>query len=191
MDEDLRRQRRNLIAISFVLLVFDFANVTIGKVSVLGTELLVGNAKVLYSSAWLVWGYFFLRYYQFWLNSDSTRDIGHAIWSKVHQRVGKWTHRKGASLTTRPVSVTLNRQAGLDWTYTLYEQGDIKPGQHMVHNKEIGQGAVSRWFLARSYISAALLVALNTTYISNYILPFAVAIAAPIVSLSSRLTGWP
>ena len=52
MNADLLRQRRNLIAISMVLLLFDFAKVNIAKVNVLGTDLLVGNAQVLMFFAW-------------------------------------------------------------------------------------------------------------------------------------------
>ena len=47
MNADLLRQRRNLIGISAILLIFDFANVRIAKVSLLGTKLLAGNVQVL------------------------------------------------------------------------------------------------------------------------------------------------
>jgi hypothetical protein len=66
MNPDLLRQRRNLIAISTFLVLFDVANVQIAKVSLLGNELIIGNVRVLIYSAWCLWGYFLLRYYQYW-----------------------------------------------------------------------------------------------------------------------------
>lgn len=65
MNADLLRQRRNLLLVCGLLIVFDFAGVSIAKVSILGTELIVGNPNVLLVVAWFLWGYFFLRYYQY------------------------------------------------------------------------------------------------------------------------------
>ena len=65
MNADLLRQRRNLIGISAILLIFDFANVRIAKVSLLGTELLAGNVQVLAVCAWVIRFYILIRYYQY------------------------------------------------------------------------------------------------------------------------------
>lgn len=47
MTNDLLRQRRNLLITSIGLLLFDFAHMSITKVSLLGTELLVGDPIIL------------------------------------------------------------------------------------------------------------------------------------------------
>jgi hypothetical protein len=64
MDDDLAKSRRNLIVLSVLLLIFDIASISIGKVSVLGTELVVGNAQILPTLLWSIWAYLLLRYVQ-------------------------------------------------------------------------------------------------------------------------------
>lgn len=85
MNTDLLRQRRNLILISGGLLLFDFANVSVAKISVMGTELLIGNAKVIAYFAWAMWCYFLLRYYQY-LRAESDLGISKEalIYSQPH-----------------------------------------------------------------------------------------------------------
>ncbi|QLQ03885.1 MAG: hypothetical protein HZY77_15000 [Thiobacillus sp.] len=65
MTNDLLRQRRNLLITSIGLLLFDFAHMSVAKVSILGTELLVGDPIILKVFAWGMWAYFLLRYYQY------------------------------------------------------------------------------------------------------------------------------
>lgn len=65
MGEGLLRQRRNLVIISGILIVFDFTSITIDKVNLLGIHFLVGKPENLIIIAWVLWAYFLLRYYQY------------------------------------------------------------------------------------------------------------------------------
>jgi len=56
-----------------VLLLYDFADVSIEKISLLGTELAVGRPEVLVAGLWLLFAYFLLRYYQFFTAAKSDR----------------------------------------------------------------------------------------------------------------------
>jgi hypothetical protein len=47
MNNDLLRQRRNLILISGALIIYDFAEISIAKISLLGSDLLVGRPEAL------------------------------------------------------------------------------------------------------------------------------------------------
>jgi len=47
MDDEIFRQRHYLIAISTMLILFDFCDIKIAKVGVLGIELIVGSPDVL------------------------------------------------------------------------------------------------------------------------------------------------
>lgn len=93
MNADKLRQRRNLIAISVLLLVFDFAEVKVSKVSILGTELLVGNVQILVVCAWVLWAYFFLRYYQYW-RLESEQRIRKAFSKQLVSYARKFTNAK-------------------------------------------------------------------------------------------------
>lgn len=64
MQEELSRPRRNLLIITVGLLLFEFADVEIAKIGLLGTELLVGKPRVIEYFAWVLWFYFFWRYLQ-------------------------------------------------------------------------------------------------------------------------------
>lgn len=51
--------------VSCLLIIFDFAQVKVAQINLLGTNLLIGNPEVLEVIIWFLWAYFLLRYYQF------------------------------------------------------------------------------------------------------------------------------
>lgn len=179
MNADLLRQRRNLIAISAVLLIFDFANVTITKVSVLGTELLVGNAQVLMVCAWGLWAYFLLRYYQYWQTEpdqhirDSFKNkfdkyaSSYARTVPVQDGMGKnWNHYK------------ISRSGFVSWTYTLQEYNPIEDSNEDRLTTNLPAGRMVAWF-----VQSAAFVCFQTPHATDHILPFVLAFSAPIVHI--------
>src|SRR3989338_8065290 len=132
MDSDLLRQRRNLMMISGGLLLFDFANVTVAKVSILGTELLIGNVKVLIYCAWFLWGYFCFT------------------------------------------------RSGLRLKYSMMEyQTNI--GTDLEIEKGVLPLLKTAWWYAKSWFH----IAAHTPKVTDHILPFLLAAAAPLSSLIS------
>lgn len=181
MNADLLRQRRNLIAISAVLLIFDFANVTVEKVSVLGTELLVGNVKVLMFSAWILWGYFLLRYYQYW-NAEQDRHIRDSFNKCLDKYARSYT--KAAAIQDSVGQVFDNykiSRTGFSWNYVLqkYSEGEMKDGLTMT---------LPMWRLATWSAKSVVFVCFQTPRATDHILPFVMALSAPIVAL---YTKWP
>jgi len=179
MNQDLLRQRRNLIAISTVLVIFDFARVEITKVSVLGTELLVGNAQVLMICAWVLWGYFLLRYYQYW---RAERD--QHIRGSFRERLDAYAR---AYLKAKPIQdihgqvfdkYKITRTGFASWSYTLQRfepaEGKIKDGP---------TSPLPVWRLLVWSLKSAAYVGVQTPHVTDHILPFALAVAAPIVTL--------
>lgn len=182
MSPDLLRQRRNLIAISFVLLVFDFAQVKITKVSVLGTELLVGNAPVLTACAWALWAYFFLRYYQYW-RSEPEQHNREAFKKRLDSYVRVYTNAKAVQDSYGQVfdNYKITRNGLASWSYTLQGYDPAKGG--------IVEGPTSRfplWRLAIWSIRSVTYVGLQTPHATDHILPFALAVSAPVVTLCTK-----
>ena len=182
MNADLLRQRRNLIAISAVLLIFDFAKVTITKVSVLGTELLVGNAQVLIISAWILWAYFLLRYYQYWRVEPDQH-----IRDTFKQQLDKYARSYSRATPIQDTygqaydNYKISRTAFARWTYTLqgYDpaEGGIKDGPTK---------SLPAWRLAVWSVKSAAFVYVQTPHATDHVLPFALAIAVLITALCTK-----
>ncbi|HUW52385.1 MAG TPA: hypothetical protein VMV99_03045 [Rhodanobacter sp.] len=183
MNQDLLRQRRNLIATSAVLLVFDFAQVTITKVSVLGTELLVGNAKILMICAWVLWAYFLLRYYQYW-RAEPDQHIRSSFKKRLDAYARSYTKatafQDAAGQGYDNYKITRTGLASWSYTIQVYDpvKGNMKDGPVF---------ALPAWRLAAWSLKSALFVGIQTPHATDHILPFALAIAAPVITLCTRL----
>ncbi len=174
MNADLLRQRRNLILISGGLLLFDFADVSVTKVSVLGTELLIGNARVLAYFAWTMWGYFLLRYHQY-LNIEGDLGISKAIQSGFEGRARAYV--LGLLRIQQIMGSVDFKRTGVRWNYSVNEYDGSSGGP-----REIGKGSLpllrAPWWKAQSIYD----VAIHTPKATDHVLPFLLALAAPIVS---------
>jgi hypothetical protein len=180
MNSDLLRQRRNLIAISTVLLIFDFAHVEVAKVSVLGTELLVGNTRMLMVCAWVLWGYFLLRYYQYW-RIENQRRIRKAFKERLDWHAREYTKARPVQDAAGQLfdDYRITRAGLMQWSHTLR---GYDPSRGMVGGKPLHL-PVPR--LVVWSLKSAAHVTIQTPYATDHILPFALAIAAPLVALCS------
>ena len=182
MNADLLRQRRNLIAISAVLLIFDFAKIKITKVSVLGTELLVGNVQVLMACAWVIWAYFLLRYYQYW-SAEPDSHIRDTFNNRLDKYVRSYTKATGVQDLYGQVyeDYRISRTGFAQWTYILQgyspTEGSIKDGP---------TNSLPAWRLAVWSVKSAAFVCVQTPHATDHLLPFALAIAAPVVTIFTR-----
>jgi len=183
MNSDLLRQRRNLIIISTVLLIFDFAKVTIIKISVLGIELLVGNVQVLMVCAWILWAYFFLRYYQYW-QTQRDRHLRDTFLQKFDEYVRLYTGAKAKNdgFCGSNNNYKVRRIAFAKWNYVLQEYAPkediLKDG--LTYNLPV-------WKLFAWSVQSAIFVCLQTPHATDHVLPFALAVAAPITTIYTNL----
>jgi hypothetical protein len=184
MNVDLLRQRRNLIAISAILLIFDFAQVTITKISLLGTDLLVGNVQVLMICAWVLWAYSLLRYYQYW-RAEEAQPIRLAYKKRLDTYVRAYTKAQAVQDSAGQMfnDYKIDRTGLASWTYTLQcydpRHGSIKDGP---------SHPLPAWRLAGCSLRSIAHVCVHTHHATDHVLPFAMALAAPIVTLSTK---WP
>lgn len=68
------RQRRDLFVISAILLIVQLADVKATKLGFLGLELEVGKSAVIYGALWVLWAYWYLRYFQVSLVEHAPRE---------------------------------------------------------------------------------------------------------------------
>jgi len=175
MNSDLLRQRRNLILISSVLIVFDFAKVSITKISVLGTELLIGDAQVLMTFVWIVWVYAFLRYYQY-LRAEGDLKILAVFKGGVTAKVNAYVFRQ---LKKDSIAGTIaHSRVGFRWKYSILEYAPARGA-----DKEISSGDLPLHKMIWWAIGSGFNVAIHTPKATDHILPLLLAIAAPLVKL--------
>lgn len=182
MDPDLLRQRRNLIAISVILLLFDFAEVRIGKINVLGTELLVGDPQVLMTFAWLMWAYFFVRYYQYWRRCKAPVRATYKDQMAVQQ-----SRFEDANGHIRQDAMGMTVEGRLQKTSPfrreiVYEVPQYDPAHGRV-SVEISAVPVHFGEFLRWRIRSVVHTALHSHVVTDHVLPFALAFAAPVVTV--------
>lgn len=174
MNTDLLRQRRNLILVSGGLLLFDFANVSVAKVSVMGAELLIGNAVVLGYFAWAMWAYFLLRYYQY-LRAESDLGLAKVIQSGFEGRARAYVFEQ---LQVKQVMGSIDfKRAGIQWNYSVSEY-DVSSGGP----RETQKGSLPILRAAWWKVGSILFVAFHTPKATDHVLPFFLALSAPLVS---------
>lgn len=185
MNQDLLRQRRNLIAVSAFLILFDIAGVQVSKVSLLGNELIVGNVEVLIYGAWCLWGYFLLRYYQYW-RTEPEQLIRSTFRNHLQNLIRTYGEARDCLNQNRSACFAMRRTGLLSWSISMSNAvvtGDLK---------ETGTLPLPLWRLFSWYMNSAFHVVLQTPYATDRVLPFLIAIAAPIVVVWKKFpTPWP
>lgn len=174
MEEGLLRQRRNLIAISAFLLVFDFASVQIAKVSVLGTEFLVGKPRVVMWFIWVIWGYTLLRFYQY---SRAAGDLGIAMEYRkyIATRLGMYISRKLEPEPRRRFSYRRMDWRTLQVTMVEY---DPSSDSEMIRSAQNVRLLSTLWW----YVCGVFYVVFRTTKFTDYVFPYLLAAAAALTS---------
>ena len=174
MNTNLLRQRRNVISLSSGLLLFDFAKVTITNVSVMGTELLVGDVKVLIYFAWMLWGYFLLRYYQY-LRVETDLGISATFKSQFDGQARAYVFQElGREWFSGNVEF---KRHGIRWAYSVKE---YIPGTDS--NSEVEGGPLPIYKAVWWLLTSIYYVTVHTPKATDHILPFMLAIAAAVVS---------
>lgn len=169
-----------MIAISAVLLLFDFADVTIGKIGVMGTDLVVGDVRVLMWTAWILWAYFLLRYYQYWRMQDK-QAIRQAFRDRMKHYSNAYWYGHPTLSEKGNVTGTLEYVAGLKWQFNVSKYVAEEGGFATSYVP------VSFWQSTAWTMRAAWYVLAHTHHATDHVLPFALAIAAPLVTFVPRL----
>lgn len=188
MNSDLLRQRRNLIAISAFLILFDIANVQVAKLSLLGNELIVGNAQALIYSAWVLWAYFFLRYYQYW-RAEPESHIRNSYIKHFAALARSYVGTQAAQNSWRCdiERADIECKGFFNWSYTLNHYDPEK--LTVTHNSTT---RFPGWCILSWQLKSGLHVLFHTTHATDRILPFISALAAPIVVFATKCPApWP
>lgn len=180
MESGLLRQRRNLIALSSLLIVYNFADIKIKQVGWMGTSIEVGNPAALTFIIWVVWLYFFLRYYQYW-SAEKDANVAADLRELTEERVRKYLIAKYGRNKFSGSSVSdLIRVRVFKWVCERKEYIPAKGGYSETEYYHVPIGLLMWWSLAvfSNYC-------FHKKHMSDHMLPFALAILAVIVKIQS------
>ena len=169
------------MAISLFLIVFDFARASVEKVSLLGTELLVGEPRVLEALGWVVWGYFFWRYVQYLLAEPEFGKGRARIGWLLNDYSSVWLSAASPRDSAGNVLTIQSRMAGNWWNRRwIIGRQSYNVGTGRVEVVDETQTRILRywWWILRALVHLTLL----TTYVTDYIVRILLAVAAPIVN---------
>ncbi|MFH7326451.1 hypothetical protein [Desulfurivibrio sp. C05AmB] len=173
MSEALQRQRRNVTALSSLLILFNFADVSIAKVSLLGTELLVGDPAKLAAFVWLIWVYFLLRYYQYW-REEPDKGLSKAFRDRFDRCAKDYTGKDFVQdMHGSPRYYKLSREGWFNWRYSVENVHPVEGNALVGENIPISIIRVCAWA-----IFSAIHVCINTPRVTEHVLPFPLAILA-------------
>ena len=175
MNSDLLRQRRNLMGISSGLLIFEYAKVSVSKISILGTELLIGDVKALAFITWTLWVYFFVRYYQY-LKAEGDLGISITLRQNFYWKASQFVLKRfNLKHLNGEIKIQSNR---LRWEYSIAEYDPSIGETRLTHSGKLPLLRTTWWRL-----QSLLHLVINTPKATDHILPPILAIAALIVSI--------
>lgn len=192
------RQRRNLIAISLVLLFAETTGISVPQLTILGIEIELDSPDSVIKWLWAGYWYWLLRYYQFFL-ATSNKGVRVGFESRLlpvltrfamEKEEAESEELKAARLASPDHAVRLHNlgasfvtdmpHSSVRAQFNVITERTINEGSNTI--KEIPQKvyAFSRRRLLLPVIRAALLTVINTPLFSEYFLPFAIALVPPV-----------
>lgn len=173
MSPEFLRQRRNLIGISIIIILFKVAEISTDKLTVLGTTFEIGNPKVIPYFVWTLWVYFLFRYYQY-INIEKTFNFVKRLTTKIHNyveiKIG--IKHKDGNLNEKSTNYRIENDGLWKWSYTNQDEVPRKPIQ------------INKFILFLYNLKSIISVSVKTNQFTEFILPLLLAIAAPIIAVS-------
>ena len=94
ISDGLLRQRRNLLLISLLMPLFFLSGASIDKINILGTIIIVNNPEVVKYSLVMIFGYFLLRYWQYYQEETYVKDMRRKMRTYIYKKVLSYLNNK-------------------------------------------------------------------------------------------------
>lgn len=190
MSEGILRQRRNLMVVSLIIILLSFGGVEIQEVGALGTKLVFAKKDALYIGLWSIFFYFLFRYYQYFLEEEN-RGIADAFWAKVNASSFETLRHMAADQH----SLKLDQLAGTFLFSQLQKKsrfvrvGTVVTGRDSYGSSTNSEYTVNAIRFIPTLIFASVFVTLNRSALTDFVLPFLVAVAALLAGFSGSWEG--
>lgn len=170
------RQRRNLMAISLVLFFYISSGIVIDTINILGNSFKVSSPSHVGGVLYIVWGYFLLRYYQYFRHLPLT-EIRLEYFKKMDKNisiVGVKLAKKVYKNSDKFLSNINVFRKEKKWMVGMYvDITDETPSYLRKDREEIN---IDTKHLIMPRLKASFHIAINTRVITEYFLPFLVAL---------------
>lgn len=188
--EGFVRQRRNLIGMSVILVLYEKLEIVIDSISILGNTARINDPSRVTLLLWIAWGYFLIRYYQYFRDTPD-KGFSTSYHSRLHalaRRVAQSKFRREFIPTEKfdDVKGPLDFRFGDITVWSAYPHyWDLEMNVDVSYRTETGVANHSlhgckinlSWKdLAIPKVRSLLHVALNTRLVSEYLLPFFIAV---------------
>jgi len=171
------RQRRNLMAVSFVLFFLLYGDVEIPQLSILGNEIIFGDADKLENIFLIVWGYLYYRYYVYFRD---LKDGGYSgvFYSHFQKNI------KDEILKIVQDNPTVTQNVNIYEKYDNYCMGrvELKEDSEYGGRSETDDIKVEGWPFKKSKLNAHIFTFAHTRYFTEYTLPFIIGLV-PLITL--------
>lgn len=191
MSEGFIRQRRNLMLLSMFLLIYDFANIQIAKVSLLGTELIAGRPQVLEWVIWGIWAYLSVRYAQYFaaeeqkrVLSEFMRERRELIERKARERFSE-SVRGSFQVVTGGTGRAINLRG---WSAEAVTT--LREGYHHTQKRSADKWEVPCSTALGVSLKAVYKTSLHTTAVTDLLLPVGLSIAVALVALFELVSSY-
>lgn len=173
MSADLLRQRRNLIIISLSLVVIYLTEASFKHdVTVFGAAIDVKNPQRLIWGAWIFWGYFLLRYWQYFIDEV---DLG------IKDQMQRWIGRKVISY----YNLDTKEHYSISWINLRWYMRIVDPISSP--KKELNSSFNDNLLINITWTLASFIhVSVNTPRFTDYLLPFLIA-SMPLILLIIKI----
>lgn len=84
ISDGLLRQRRNIMLVSLLLPLFFLSGASIDKINILGTIITVANPTIIKYSLVVLFGYFFLRYWQYYQEETYVKNMARQMCEHIY-----------------------------------------------------------------------------------------------------------
>lgn len=197
INEDFRKERRNLIVVSFILCLMNYGGIKITKTTTLvGVEIEFFNPSVIFLGLWLLWIYFGIRCYQYLMEEGNKR-----IWLLLYNimtersktKIESIVREKYPKIYTRGNAQTFDYNIlvlNMTWKSLIFSGREDKGQDGMGgYHIEAFQMEIGKWRLWKQYLTSWLSILINHTVIMDYVFPIAFAIFTLIYCNTANWQG--
>lgn len=198
--ENFTRQRRNLIAMSLVILCFEFLGVQFHTLNLLGNKVDIKNQNLVHFALWSVLGYYLWRYWTYF-NDIGDKGIINSFycWRRKHiqeiiiaqalesDKIKSFI-KINEALSIGETSVNCKKSTpATEFGFVRFNFYEETPGA-LIKQESI-DFIVRDWELLIPSIRAAFHLVFRTRLFNEYLFPF-IILALPIIFIDHTVVSW-
>ncbi len=202
MTTGLLRQRRNLISVSIIIILYYVGNIEISQLNFLGNRIKLGNPNVISYFLWLLFFYFFYRYWLYFKEEPKDRyDIDYGqlvdrlctpIFKRIATKQNNQNHdeeklKEILKFRQFPLVKSGNYNKLSMLKAESFGCNPASSSKENIHSNETVSAIYYEFCFIPIKIYACLSMAFRDSRFSDYYLPFLIALIAVLISITQLI----